>query len=291
MAGLMRASDYDEYTTVLCERAQLVLLKCAGPWNKRIFLAGGLVPRYLIEELPEYAVPHVGTTDIDLVVGIAIASDDAEPYDTLLANIKTVGFRLFEDEDGNKASFRWCIDIDGKTVIVEFLTEQGDEPGSIVRPRNKTGAKLGAFETRGANLVARDYIEREIRGQLLDGDESFATIRVANLVPFVTLKSFALHDRALKKLKDAYDIVFVLLNWPGGPEAASVAAKESPVFDEPLVQEALGLLAGHFEHVNMDGPGNYAKFLLDDEDEEEEARLRNEAVAVVNKFIAGLRSS
>jgi hypothetical protein len=288
MTDLLRASDYDEYTTGLCERAQLALLKCAGPWNKRIFLAGGLVPRYLIEKLPEYAVPHVGTTDIDLVVGIAIASDDAEPYDTLLANIKAVGFRLFEDEEGHKASFRWCIDIDGKTVVVEFLTEQGGEPGKTVRPRNKTGAKLGAFETRGANLAARDYIEREIRGRLPDGDESFATIRVANLVPFITLKAFALHDRALRKLKDAYDMMFVLLNWPGGPAAASVAAKQSRVFDDALVQEALDLVDGHFAHPNMDGPGNYARFLLEDEDEEEEARLRNEAVAVVREFLAGL---
>lgn len=28
--GVLRASDYDDYTTGLCERAQLTLLKCAG---------------------------------------------------------------------------------------------------------------------------------------------------------------------------------------------------------------------------------------------------------------------
>jgi len=291
MTQLPRASDYDEYTTGLCERAQLVLLKCAGPWNERIFLAGGLVPRYLIEELPEYAVPHVGTTDIDLVIGIAIASDAREPYDTLLKNIKSAGFRLFKDHDGQTASFRWCVDIDGKTVIVEFLTEQGGEPGRIVSPRHHTGAQLGAFETRGANLVAHDYVERELRGVLSNGDETFATIRVANLAPFLVLKSFALHDRALKKLKDAYDIVFVLMNWPGGPGAASEEARKSPIIGDPLAKEALELLSGHFEHIGMDGPGNYAKFMLDDDDEEEEARLRNEAVAVVREFIEGLHRS
>ena len=69
---------------------------------------------------------------------------------------------------------------------------------------------------------------------------------------------------------------------------AALAAKGSPVFAEPIVEEALGLLGGHFEHVNMDGPGNYARFLLEEEDEEEDARLRNEAVAVVRTFVAGL---
>ncbi|MDT8434782.1 MAG: hypothetical protein RQ731_08520 [Anaerosomatales bacterium] len=289
MSELLRASDYDEYTTGLCERAQLALLKCAGPWNQRIFLAGGLVPRYLVPELPEYAMPHVGTTDIDLVIGVGIAPHDAEPYDTLLANIKTAGFRPFKDSDGTTASFRWCVDIDGKTVIVEFLTERGGEPGRVVRPRQHTGAKLGAFETRGASLAARDYIERDIQGRLPDGNESFATIRVANLVPFLTLKALALHDRALTKLKDAYDIVFVLMNWPGGAREAAKAAKCSPVIADSLVQEALVLLARHFEHAGMDGPGNYAKFLLDDDDDEDEvARLRNEAVATINEFLAEL---
>ena len=293
MAEVMRASDYDEYTTGLCERAQLILLACAGPWNERIFLVGGLVPRYLIKDLPQYAPPHVGTTDVDLVVGIAVASDQAEPYDTLLKNIKAAGFRLFEDADGETCSFRWCVDVDGKPVVVEFLTEKGVEPGSIVRPREHTGAKLGAFETRGANLAARDYIECEISGRLPDGNETFATIRVANLVPFITLKTLAMHDRGLKKPKDAYDIVFVLKNWPGGPAAAAREALGSPVNDEELVAESLDLLARHFEHSGMDGPGNYSKFLLDDEDDEEdeEARLRNEAVAVVAEFIAALGRS
>lgn len=289
MTEPLRALDYDEYTTTLCERAQLALLKCAGPWNQRIFLVGGLAPRYLIPVLPTYAAPHVGTTDIDLVIGIAIASSEIEPYDTLLANIKSAGFRLYEDPRGGTVSFRWCVVIDGKTVIVEFLTEQGAQPGRIVRPRQGTGSSLGAFETRGASLVALDFVEREIRGQLPDGSESFGTIRVANLLPFVVLKSLALHDRALKKFKDAYDIVFVLKNWPGGPGEAAKAARASCVFGEPVVQESLGLLARHFEHADMDGPYSYAKFMLDDDDDEEDkALLQNEAVAMVSEFMAGL---
>ena len=51
--GVLRASDHDDYTTGLCERAQLTLLKCAGPWGDRVYLTGGLVPRYLITELPD----------------------------------------------------------------------------------------------------------------------------------------------------------------------------------------------------------------------------------------------
>ena len=125
---------------------------------------------------------------------------------------------------------------------------------------------------------------------IADGNESFGTLRVANLMPFITLKVFAMHDRGAVKYKDAYDIVFTLSNWQGGPAAAAAAAKTSPVFGEPAVSEALGLLADHFAHEGMDGPGQYSGFLYDEyqDEEDEEQRLRFEAVAVVQAFLAGL---
>jgi hypothetical protein len=163
-------------------------------------------------------------------------------------------------------------------------------PGTIGRPRQGTGAKLGAFEVRGASLVALDFVEREIRGVAADGNETFGTIRVANLVPFITLKTLAMHERGAAKHKDAYDIVFTLSNWPGGPAAAAAAAKQSPVFERAPVQEALDLLAKHFEHERMDGPGQYSSFLFDvyQDEEEEEDRLRLEAVSVVRTFLDSL---
>lgn len=287
---VLRASDYDDYATNLCERAQLTLLKCAGPWGDRIYLTGGLAPRYLITELPEYARPHVGTTDVDLVVGVAVTQEGPEPYASLVKNMTIAGFRQYKDADGEGASFRWFIEIDDKTVIIEFLTEQGVKPGTIARPRQGTGAKLGAFEVRGASLVALDFVERDIRGVIADGSESFGTIRVANLVPFITLKAFAMHERGAVKYKDAYDIVFTLSNWPGGPATAAVAARTSPVFGEPVVSEAFALMADHFAHESMDGPGQYSDFLFDayQDEEDEKDRLRLEAVAVVQAFLSGL---
>lgn len=222
--------------------------------------------------------------------GVAVIEEGPEPYATLVKNMTVAGFRQHKDADGVGASFRWCIDIDGKTVIIEFLTEQGVEPGTIARPRQGTGAKLGAFEVRGASLVALDFVGRDIRGVIADGSESFGTIRVANLVPFITLKAFAMHERGAVKYKDAYDIVFTLSNWPGGPAAAAVAAKTSPVFGESKVSEALALLGEHFAHEGMDGPGQYSGFLFDayQDEEDEMDRLRREAVAVVQAFLSGL---
>jgi hypothetical protein len=290
MVQIPRAVDYDDYTTGLCERATLTLLKCAGPWWERVYLAGGLVPRYLITELPDLARPHVGTTDVDLVVGVAVLDEGPEPYETLVTNMRKAGFDMYADEAGRQQSFRWCIEIDGHTVLVEFMTEQGGAPGTIARPRQNTGAKLGAFEARGASLVAMDYVEREIRGKLPDGGESFGKLRVANLVPFLTLKSLALDERGLVKPKDAYDIVFTVGNWPGGPAGAAVAAAASPVMGREVVRDALGRLDAHFEHAGMDGPGHYSTFLFNEavDGDEEAERLRLEALAVVRGFFDGL---
>lgn len=111
MTEIPRAIDYDDYTTGLCERAALTLLKCAGPWWERIFLAGGLVPRYLLPELPGLARPHVGTTDIDLVVGVAVVDEGPEPYETLVTNMRRAGFDISKDDAGRQQSFRWWISI------------------------------------------------------------------------------------------------------------------------------------------------------------------------------------
>ena len=71
-------SDYDEFTTARCERALVTLLADIGPWSERVYLAGGLAPRYIVGSLPEGARPHVGTTDVDLVIGLAVGDESLE---------------------------------------------------------------------------------------------------------------------------------------------------------------------------------------------------------------------
>jgi hypothetical protein len=46
-------TDYNEATTALCERILVTLLGDLGPWRERIYLAGGLAPRFLVGQLLE----------------------------------------------------------------------------------------------------------------------------------------------------------------------------------------------------------------------------------------------
>ncbi len=282
MSSRAHHTDYDEETTARCERALVTLLGDIGPWRERVYLAGGLAPRYLIGQLPEGARAHVGTTDIDLVIGLALGDETPETYRTLQNNLEKSGFRQAEP------SFRWTRDVEGVKVIVEFLCETDQEDfGRIFRPKGEsTGSKLGAFNVRGAHLARDDFIERDIEAERLDeGGRSHVTIRVANVLPYTVLKIFSFQER--HENKDAYDMVFTLLNREGGPREAGAAAAASPVASHEQVTDALMLIAERFADAEQDGPSAYALFLADPDDDEERARLRQEAVATLREFLAG----
>ena len=148
-------SDYGTETADLCERALLTLIGDIGPWRTRIYLAGGLAPRYIVGALPTEVSPHIGTTDADLVIGLSIG-DAAETYATLQANLKKSGFT-----QNKSLSYRWSREVDGAPVMVEFLCETDQvEPGRIYRPKEGTGSKVGAFNVTGAQLATLDFRRR-----------------------------------------------------------------------------------------------------------------------------------
>lgn len=284
----MKRGHYSDYAlggTDRCERALVTLIGDIGPWRERVVLVGGLAPLYIVGSLPLGAPPHAGTTDVDLVVALAV-DDASETYETLYRNLKDSGF------DSASPSYRWFRLVDGKRVEVEFLCETDRvEAGRIYRPKEGTGSGFSAFNVRGASLVARDFIEANaVQPRLDDGGISTVTIRVAGLLPYVVLKILAFQDRHGNK--DAYDLVYTLMNYPdGGPKGAGRAAAGSMVREDRLVSDALVLLGERFAGPSHDGPSAYSSFLADVDDIDGRARLRNEAVAAVEQFLitAGAR--
>lgn len=275
--------DYRIDGALRCERALVTLVGDIGPWSERIVLVGGLAPRYIVGEVPQGVSAHIGTTDVDLVIGLAI-DDASETYATLQANLKKSGFKQ------TNLSYQWEREVDGVAVKVEFLCETDQvEPGSIYRPREGTGSKVGAFNVPGAQLTTRDFVDYPLEADRLDdGGRSSVTVRVAGVLAYTVLKTLAFQDR--HDNKDAYDLVFTLLRHPGGPSGAAEVASSSPIRTERQVVDALELLAERFAGPDQDGPSGYANFLADPEDDEAKARLRNEAVATIAQFINTLGS-
>jgi hypothetical protein len=222
---------------------------------------------------------------VDLIIGLALGDETPETYRTLQNNLEKAHFAQREP------SFRWARDVEGVTVLVEFLCETDEvEPGRIYRPKGEsTGSKLGVFNVRGAQLTRDDFIECEIEGERLDGGgQSRVKVRVANILPYSVLKIFAFQDR--HENKDAYDLVFTLLHHGDGPRAAGAVAAASAVAEHHQVKEAFALLEARFRDVRQDGPSAYALFLAEPSDADQMARLRQEAVATVREFLSGFRS-
>ena len=83
--------------------------------------------------------------------------------------------------------------------------------------------------------------------------------------------------------------MFTLLNYEGGPESAGRESAASPVAQHEQVIVAIGLLEERFREPGRDGPSAYASFLAPPDDEDQNARLRQEAVATVREFLRGFR--
>ena len=279
MTGRYR-EDYNQQVTRRCERALVSLIGNIGPWNERVVLVGGLAPRYIIGTLPLGAAIHVGTADVDLVIRLAV-EDAAETYTTLRRNLIRSGFA------SGQHSYQWDCEVDGMTVTVEFLCDTNQVgAGQLHRPKQGTGSGFGALNVPGAQLATRDFIEVELEAERLDdGGLSRVSVRVAGLLAYVVLKILAFQDR--HNNKDAYDLVYTLVNYPGGgPLAAAHAAANSPVRNEPQVLDALRLLGERFARVDHDGPNAYANFLARPDDTDGKARLRNTAVIAVSQVLA-----
>ena len=277
------SSEYDEAMTQRCERTLVTLVGDLGMWSSRIVLIGGLAPRYIVGTLPHPASAHIGSADVDLAISLVV-DDSAKTYSTLYARLRKSEFRQ------GQPGFEWSREVDGAAVKVEFICETDKvQPGKIYKPKEGTGTKFAALNARGVNLTSRDNLTVPVSAERLGGGgTSQVNLRVAGVLSFTVLKTLAFQDRHHNK--DAYDLVYTLNNHMRGPQGAGETASQSPVCGDKMVTDALTLLGHRFETAQHDGPTAYANFLADPDNEEEWNQHRNEAVAVVQQFLAATRS-
>ena len=280
------ADEYTSEATERCERALGTLMRGVGqPWRHKICLVGGLVPLYLVPG-NDYAQPeHVGSTDVDVALRLVVEADDEGAYSTLEKNLKRAGFGRV---DGS--SWRWSADVDGHVVVLALLGDTpAAAPGTVFSPKVAPPAGAGGVGllcVRGVELAFKDSVVVVRELVLLDGARSSVEFQVANLTPFVALKADAYLDR--RKPKDAYDLVYVLRWWDGGPVAAAAAVSASPIAGEPFVLSAIRRVLGEFAGPDRVGAVDYAALAAAGRTEAEAARTRNEAVLVLRQFSEAL---
>jgi hypothetical protein len=271
-----------------CEKALRTILTKVGPWGGKLVLIGGMAPKYLVGKAPSDIKEHVGTTDLDVVVGVSVSTEEDEAYRTLQQNLKDAGFApAVNPATGNEETFRWAREVDGVHVLLEFFCPVGDgEPGKLYRnPGKNIGSKISAVRTPGADLAAIDNFAVILRGDTLDhgGIQEGVEARVAGILPFLVLKAYAIEQR--DKKKDSYDVVWTLNAFEKGPRSAVDAMAKSPVIDRPAIPVAIGYLRKNFQSIEHRGPSQYAKIERSEGTDEERLRLRRDAYGTLNEFL------
>jgi hypothetical protein len=282
---------YTNAVTEGCERVLVTLLRKLGPWRDSIFLVGGLAPRYLIKARPPDIPAHAGTGDVDVVVDIAMLTD-TEAYQTLEENLHAMGFDRATNDKGAKQSWRWKAELNGGTMILEFLADDPDLRGGRVQELPTKGG-VSAVNIPNASMVFDHYDTIELTAELLDGGgRATETVHYADIVSFTCLKAFAFDERFERK--DAHDIVYCLEHYDGGVDAAvEVFRRALDGNHRSVILDALSRLARRFcdrdapdEAYRKDGPVAVARFEsgdvpVDDAETQNQRLLRQRQAADV----------
>ena len=264
------------------------LMRALGFTAAHVVLIGGLVPSLLVPVLDPGIEPHVGTADLDLCLSVALVEGDTQTYERMETVLKSRGFVMGD------VTFRWHRR-DGIALTVEFFCPAGDDrpAGEIFRPaaaENPTGkynfgGRLSALALEAGALLTSDVEEITQHVDLPGGRGAHdAKLRVTGPLAFLVAKVDALGGR--DKPKDAYDIVWLIESWPGGPAAAAAAFSARPAYGDPLVPVALRHLGEMFAEPHSVGSRSYARFLA--ANVAEEAQLERRAVGAIAEFLAAL---
>lgn len=205
-------SDYDPRRTALAESAFLTVWAGLGRWHEELVLVGGLAPKYLCGDLTIHrALPRPTTLDVDL--GIALATDSGQ-YGNLLWELSGQGFQPNKNHPSRYEKI-----VGGFTVPVDFLVEHRPHQTGTAQVEDITADIMPGVDR--ALATARQII---VTGVDLHGAEQKLAARVCEIGPFLALKLRAFCHR--QQPKDAFDILYTILHYDGGTNAAIAAFAE-----------------------------------------------------------------
>lgn len=227
--------------------------------------------------LPQSRLHHIGSTDVDLALNHRTLQEAG--YRTIKELLLARGYR----EGSQPFIFHRTVQQGSQEVVVEIDFLAGEYEGTGQSHRTQQVQGVRARKARGCDLAFDAPTEVTLHGVLPGGGEDTARVRVASIVPFLTMKGIALAERL--KEKDAWDVVFCLQHYPGGVDALIQAFR--PHLAHGLVQEGLKSLAEKFASPNHVG----SKFVADFEeltDPDARALVQRDAYERVHYLLQGL---
>ena len=276
MVKRYRREDYAQRELEACHRVLMEKVNLLNEFSDHIALVGGWVPFYIAKSESN---PHVGSLDVD--VAFDFNNISAETYETVLAILKDNGY--YQSNPVHKP-FQWWKDVkidDGAPVPVEVDLLAPEYGGRSQRHENQFVQDTRARKARGCDLVFSRVEEVILEGTLPNGARDTVRCKVAGVVPFLVMKGMAL---GRGKPKDAYDIEYVIRNYPGGVAIIIELFKRD--LDNGLVQEGLGRIRAKFESIDHTGPQDIVDFL--GISEENKLVRRRDAFDIVSELLDAL---
>jgi hypothetical protein len=236
---------------------------------------GGLNPDFLAPNAP---TAHQGTTDVDLLFELEMIFDrenqDFSWLDDLLAQ------PMFTERTGS-SGWQWNAILGEALVRFDILCDVADSPGQTLA---LPGAQFAAAQNLSGpaaaliNPVRRMLpVSNRVKSDYPDAPDTVA-LTFASLGGYLAAKSSALLSRRLSK--DAYDLMYVVLYNPDGPQGAAVAAAGMGEF-ESIVRSAVGsYLSTGSERANQ-----FARTMIEAGDDSTEAQLEVDATVGAQRFI------
>ena len=266
--------DYNEIAVKAARSVLLELGHLLGEYREDIVLVGGWVPEFIFADKIK---PHCGSIDVDLALDHRKLREQG--YKTIQELLLSRGY----DQGKQPFIFYRRVLVEDQEITVEIDLLAGGYEGTGKGHRTQKMQDIRARKARGCDLAFDMFVEVLIEGELPGGGRDSITIRVASIVPFFIMKGMALEDRL--KEKDAWDIYYCVINYPGGLDA--LVEKFKPYLKHGLVREGLQKIAKHFASESHVGPKYVADF---DEitDPEQRDILQRDAYERVNYILTKL---
>lgn len=269
----------------LIRRTCLYAATRLGDLREDMVVVGGLVPSLLIDgdqpenEYKSVLSRHVGTLDLD--IGLSLGLLDTGRYKKFAKRLREAGFRNDVKESGEKRTHRWVIEMEGRRIELDFLVSKSDEQDKGGGEILNIEGDFSAIVTPGLHLAFEDYERIELRERIPGKGKAKREIKVAGPAAFLILKSLAFDLRGTNK--DAYDLYYVLRNYPGGTE--EIAQRFNNFKKGGVVASSLDILKRDFRNEDMIGPQSVANFVASNEQNTE---IRADIVAFINDFLKKL---
>jgi hypothetical protein len=268
-------ADYPDIELEACKRVLMEVINLLREFSDHIALVGGWVPYYLV---PQVRTHHIGSLDVDICFDLQWISNNT--YETILKILETSGYYQINTHK----PFQWWrdVDIEGTVVHVEVDLLSSEYGGRGKSHENQKIQDIKARKARGSDLIFGDvsrFQEHILEGRLPNGARDSVRCKIAGPVPFLVMKGMAI---GRGKPKDAYDIEYVIANYPGGSEALLLEFKKD--IEQPLVLEGLGKIRTKFESAEHAGPADVVDFLQITDREDRELR-KQKAFQTVSAFL------